>query len=388
MSYIKVLITFLLLQAQVFAWRPVIFPKEKETTSEEPKPWIRTVYSTKVEIVTPTVIGGVTFSAKPDPTPNPLKPWVSLNKDGRPKTIKPEIKNGHTKKGYPDYSTYFKTASIRTYSYEELKAHNMDPNDVYEEEVWIDEDQTYVGLNPIIRCTPNRYVNKKHDILEGPFCTPRENSRFKVGNVYFVTWYTKFFEEPTTGKVADKVRMHISYVREKAKEKGYIHRRELPATFYSSEWMDNLDGIHAVEPELDWLQGAYERRVVISVQPDYISDDEFDPLENGVLLHIIQPAKVIKKTKEELKLEDAGISDETWYYVALTIPSLVVVALVGMYFFLHLNRKNRDFSDITNRELKKKHRVLGKVSDLHRFKKFKNHKYDELPTFKKSSKQS
>lgn len=386
LEFVSFLLSLLLLQP-VLGYRPVIHPKEKETTSEEPKPWIRTVYSTKVEIVTPTVIAGVTFSGKPLATPDPLQPWVSLQKDGRPKTIKPEIKNGHTRKGRPDYSTYFKTATIHKYTYDELKAHNMDPNDVYEEEVWLDEDDTYVSLNPVIRCTPNRYVNKKQDIVEGPFCTPKENSRFKVGSTYFVTWFTKFFEEPTTGKVADKVRLHISYVKEKAREKGY-HRRALPATFYTSEWFHNVDGLYAIEPENDWLGKEYERRVVISIQPDYIPDDEFDPLEHGVLLYLIKGTKVAKKTKDELRLEDAGISDDTWYYVALTIPTLVVVALVFMYFFLYLNKGNRDFSDITMQEMKKKHRVLGKISDMKGFKKFKNHKYSELPTFQKTDKQS
>lgn len=84
LEFVSFLLSLLLLQP-VLGYRPVIHPKEKETTSEEPKPWIRTVYSTKVEIVTPTVIAGVTFSAKPLATPDPLQPWVSLQKDGRPK---------------------------------------------------------------------------------------------------------------------------------------------------------------------------------------------------------------------------------------------------------------------------------------------------------------
>ena len=76
----------------VNAYRDVVQPKHKTTTSEVPKPWLRTIYSTKKEIVTPTVIAGVTFSAKPQPTKDPLQPWISLDKQGLPKTIKPKMR--------------------------------------------------------------------------------------------------------------------------------------------------------------------------------------------------------------------------------------------------------------------------------------------------------
>lgn len=62
-----------------------------------PDPWYRTVDG-QVEIVRPTVIAGVTISAKPPKTTDPLQEWVSLDKTGKPKTIRPEIKNGRTKK--------------------------------------------------------------------------------------------------------------------------------------------------------------------------------------------------------------------------------------------------------------------------------------------------
>lgn len=372
-------------------WKDVHRPNEKKvkTTSEEPKPWMRTIYSTEKEIVTPTVIAGVTFSGKPLPTPDPLEPWVSLNKDGTPKTIKPEIKNGRTKKGHPTYSTYFQTLSTKTYSYEDLKAHNMDPNDVYEEEVYIDEDDTYTSLNPIIRCTPERYLNKgsAKDVSSEPFCTPKENSMWKVGKTYFITWYTHFLTDENSDKVSDKVRVHLSYVKEKLTEKGY-HKRDLPATFFSSEWVKNVDGIYPITIEEDWLQGYYERKIVISVQPDYISDDEFNPLENGVMAYIMLGSKVAKSTEEQYALEEAGIFDREWYYVALAIPTVVVIALVLMYFFLQVNSGNRDFSDITKDTLSKRHRVLGTISKMKKFKNIKNHKYSELPTYnKKSSKQ-
>ncbi|CAI4034687.1 hypothetical protein SMKI_11G1360 [Saccharomyces mikatae IFO 1815] len=377
------------LYQHVDAARQVVRPKQKMTTSEKVQPWRRTIYETIPEIVTPTVIAGVTFSAKPEATPNPLRPWVSLQHDGRPKTIKPEIKKGLTVKGRPDYSTYFKTATHRTYSYDELKAHNMDPNEEFEETEYIEEDDTYVSLNPIIRCTPDRYFNKglAKDIHSEPFCTPYENSRWKVENTYFVTWYTRFFEDENSGKVTDQVRVHLSYVKENPVEKGN-YKRDIPATFFSSEWIDNVNGLFAVEVREEWLQKKYERRIVVSVQPKNIPDEEFDPLHNGVLLYITAGSKVFKPTKEQLALDDAGITNDQWYYVALSIPTVVVVFFVFMYFFLYVNGKNRDFTDVTRKALNKKRRVLGKFSEMKKFKNMKNHKYTELPSYKKTSKQN
>lgn len=372
----------------VNAYRDVVQPKHKTTTSEVPKPWLRTIYSTKKEIVTPTVIAGVTFSAKPQPTKDPLQPWISLDKQGLPKTIKPKMKNGRTENASPDYSTYFKTATTKTYSYEEVQAHNMDPNESHVEEEFVDEDDTYVSLNPIIRCTPERYSNKgpAKNIPSEPFCTPRENSQLKVGKTYFISWFTRFFEE-ATGDNVEKVRLHLMYVVEKAHEKGY-NKRELPAAFFSSEWVDNVDGIYPLEIMEEWLQSKYERQVLLALQPSHIPDEEFQPLEHGMLIKIILGSKVFKTTKEQLALEDAGISNDSVYYVILTMPLVVVVACVGMYFFLYLNKDKRDISDVRRYVLSKKHRVIGKFKDMKKFKNVKNHKYDELPLYGKSSKQT
>ncbi|CCK71455.1 Psg1p KNAG_0H00390 [Huiozyma naganishii CBS 8797] len=377
-----------LVPSLVSGYKRVHRPKDKETTSEEPKPWIRTIYSTQKEIVTPTVIAGVTFSAKPLATPDPLEPWVSLNKDGSPKTIKPEIKNGRTRKARPDYSTYFQTLGIVTMKYDEVQAHNMDPNDVYEEEIFIDEDKTYVSLNPIGRCTPAGYFNKglSKDISSEPFCTPRENVLWKVDKTYFVSWYTHFFRDENSDKVIDRVRVHLSYVREKADEKGF-HKRDIKGTFFSSEWLKNVDGMLPVTVDEKWLQGYYERKIIVSVQPENVPDDEFNPLLNGVMVNMLLGSKVAKTTKEEWARQDAGIYDREWYYVALSIPTVVVIAIVAIYFFLQLNGKNRDFSDVTRSALAKKHRVLGPISKMKKFKNMKNHKYSELPISNKSSKQ-
>lgn len=386
----ETLVVFFLLFLQfnlANGYRPVIQPKEKLTTSEEPKPWHRTIYGDRAEIVTPTVIAGVTFSRKPLVTPDPLEPWVSLVKDGRPKTIKPEINKGRTKHGKPDYSTYFKKVYTSTWNYEGLKAHNMDYSDVHEEEIFEDEDETYTSLNPIVRCTPRRYFNKgpTRDIPSDPFCTPHEDSAWSVGKVYFLTWYTHFFKDENSDEVVNNVRIHMAYVKEKAHEKGVLKRDKPSATFFKSEWIKNVDGVYPIEILREWLQEQRTRKIVISVQPENVPDSEFDPLQYGVLVYLDEGSRVYKSTKEQLALSDAGITDDKWYYVILSIPTVVLVSLVLMYFFIVANRKYRDFSDVTNDALKKRHRILGKVTDFKKYKKMKNRNYSELPVHSKGN---
>ncbi|GMF98601.1 unnamed protein product [[Candida] boidinii] len=126
------------------ALRRVIFNKDylaaqntdstSSSTTVQLDPWLRTIYGTVKEIVTPTVIGGITFKAKPTATEtNGFEPWVSLKKDGSPKTIKPKEKKGGIADGLPDYKTYFKTATTIVHDQKDLNAHNLKEGETFEE---------------------------------------------------------------------------------------------------------------------------------------------------------------------------------------------------------------------------------------------------------------
>ncbi|KAL6947187.1 hypothetical protein ACO0QE_002062 [Hanseniaspora vineae] len=392
-------VLFLLFTSNVFCFKDVVQPKEEKvtTTTEVLKPWVRTITQptrTFNEVVTPTVIAGVTFSTKPPVSTDPLQPWVSLNKLGEPKTIRPQIKNGRTKNASPTYSTYFGNVYTTTRSYEELgKPHNMDPNDVHEEEIYEDEDKTYVSLNPIIRCIPPRYFNKGlgKNIDSAPFCTPRENSELKVDHTYFVTWYTRFFttpneEDPLRDDQVQKVRIHLSYVHESAHEKGVKKRANEfhEATFFVSEWLKNVDGVYPLTIDKEWLQGEYERKVLMSIQPESISDEDFHPLMeevNPLTFRIILGSRVFKTSKNAIDLEHASNKHKPIWYIIMGTPCIVAVAVFGMYIFIKVNSRYRDFSDVKNAVLQKRHRVIGKVKDMKKFQHMKNHKYDELPMY-------
>ncbi|CDK24404.1 unnamed protein product [Kuraishia capsulata CBS 1993] len=360
----------------------------ESSTSETPKPWLRTIYSTKKEVVTPTVVAGVTFSAKPPKETDGLEPWISLKKDGTPVTVKPKLKNGQIKNGKPDLSTYFQTATTVIYNQKDLKAHNLPADAIHEEVEYIDEDQTYVSLNPLMRCTPDFYFKKGRagHLSSEPFCTPKENTDMKASNTHFVTWYTRFFEEATN------VRIHLAYIKESSRDKGMGKRDllpsdakldydssglsgtegALPGTFYTSEWILNRDGFFALEVQEEWLQGLFHKKVAIYIQPDSVSDEDFQLLDpsNMVLVNFIKKSVVGKNSKLDRTLQDMGGTDDNVYYVVMTIPTMVIIAVFGMYAFLYINKGHRDLS----------HLRKPKSS---RFGRNHHHsKYSSLPSYK------
>ena len=372
----------------------------KVYTTEIPKPWIRTIYGDKLEIVTPTVIAGVTISAKPPAQTDALDPWVSLKGDGSPITIKPKMKNGVIKNKSPDYSTWFQDVKTVTYSHEELRAHNMGKDEKFVEETFFPEDLTYRLLNPIVRCTPDLYKMKgmAEDQSPEPFCFPHDNARLYMDSTYFVTWYYKFFDPSV-----ERVRLHLSYVKESIRQKGM--KRDIEgsadrsaaqkrssvmqkggklhlASFYVSDWLLKEEGILPLTILPDWFdEGAYYHKVLMLLQQDTDADDEFNPLNNFVVFEIAKKAKVAKghytdlaKQKEiaemrEIYGDDIDIEEGLnfdAYITMMALPTCVLVAALVMYLLMVYNRRQYDLS------------FLKKVK-LNRSKHPRKAVYTELP---------
>ncbi|AOA61023.1 hypothetical protein PP7435_CHR1-0444 [Komagataella phaffii CBS 7435] len=364
------------------------------TSSEAPEPWLRTIYSTVPEIVTPTVIGGITFGAKPPKTTDGLEPWVSLKKDGSPNTIRPKMKDGKIKDGRPNYSTYFESVVTMTYSKEELKAHNMKEDEIFVHKESIPEDQTYVSLNPLIRCTPQFYHKKglaKHESSE-PICFPHEDQKIKLGKVHFLSWYTHYFTEGDDDQeqtVVEKVKIHFAYLKPSAQKKDMRKREipnvpkvipaenyetfqgDIPGTFFSSEWIPNTDGYFPIEVKEEWLKGKQFRLVFIGIQPESVSDEDYDLLNgSGVMVQFAKGAVVSKTTKQDMAIQESPRTGDDMYYIIMTMPTVVVLAVCFMYLFLYLKRNQRDVSKI-------------KKPKRSRFGLHKNvpPEYDRLPRF-------
>lgn len=379
--------------------------KDGSATAEPTlRPWARTIYSTKVEIVTPTVIAGVTFGAKPPKTTNGLEPWVSLDKLGSPKTIKPKMKNGIIEKKSPDYSTYFQTATTVLYNKEQLKAHNMADDEIYEHVEYIPEDLTYQSLVPILRCTPELYKMKGlgKDKTPEPFCTPHDDSRLVMDKTYFVTWYTRFFSEEVK-----LVKLHLSYIKESLRQKGLkrdlgIEKDEVTIidkrskvietggklgqkSFFVSEPIDRDTGYFPLSIEPEWFgEKDYYRKVLISLQPDTVPDDEFDHMGNYIIVEFAKGAKVAKGHQEDLKKLDEKLAQKLTgdveieeglnyekYITIISIPTCVLLAVFGMWLFVLYNKKNTDLSFLKQVKLNRRKTKLpyakSKATELPRW---------------------
>lgn len=340
-----------------------IYGKQEET----PKPWLRTIYGTIHEVVTPYVVGGVTFAGPEAEETDSLKPWISIKKDGLPKTITPKLKNNVVVDGFPQVRTFFQTATTVTHHQEDIKAHNLKEGDVIEEVSMIEEDDTYIKLSPIQRCTPDYYYKKGIANMEisEPFCSPRDHQKMRVGPTYFITWFSRYFKD------AKNVKFHYAYVNEKAHDKGFDKRELIDAalkkvdaeieyqsgdiefegdvfgSFYSSDWVSNDNGWYPVEVDQKWLKGKVYKKVVIAVQPDYIDDDDFKILDAPHLFATFQLRESIgKNTKEMRKLQDMAGTHDDVYYVIASMPTVVMISVLLMYGFLYLNRKHRDLSRV------------------------------------------
>lgn len=351
------------------------------TTEPLPGPWVRTIYETVKEVVTPYAIGDVVFATKPpeDPEKQSMNPWITLKKDGTPKTINPKMKNGKVANGFPDVKSHFKTATTIVHLQEDLQAHNLNEGDSHEEIQLIDEDSTYVSLSPIMRCTPDFYFKRGHANMDSsePFCFPHDHQKFRLGKTYFMTWFSRYFEN------SEKVRIHFAYVRETGMNKGFdrsFKKRDLggflnadihgaptkdlkaelenisddikfkgavPGAFYTSEWVNNDMGFFPIELQKEWLQGKHYKRVMMAIQPESVSDDEFDLLTSDHLYATFQLMESIgKNTKEMRKLRDQTGNDDDFYYVITAIPTIVAVTAFFAYLFVIINKKNLDFSHI------------------------------------------
>lgn len=377
------------------------------------KPWIRTVQlSSKSvpEIVTPTVYGGVTFATKPPETTNGLEYWIDLKKDGSPKTMKPKNKGGHIKNKSPTYGTWFASPTTKTYSKGELNAHNM--GDKFEEEIHIQQDEEYHALNPMIRCTPDRYFKKSlgRDKLSEPFCSPRDQQRWYLGRTYFVTWFTNFFKE------ANKVRLLMYFVKETQKQKGVGFKRSVEEDFevnslvsspeinkrssiiengakheripfFSSDWFEKRQGFFPVTVNQSWFgPNEYSRKILVTVQPDNLPSEDFNPLSNYLVEEIAIKSTVSKEHQVDLKkLEEKWYNQELneeieegidyeKYLTIVSVPCCVLIAAMGMYLFVYINKGKTDLSFLKNVR-------RGKLKKNLKLLRRKKNAYSELPQF-------
>lgn len=110
-----------------------------------------------------------------------------------------------------------------------------------------------------------------------------------------------------------------------------------------------------------WKKDWY-RKVLISLQPDNVDDEEFDYTKDAVIVEIIKGAVVskgqfadLKKLEEKWKNDGMNVEYEDSspyekYYIMMAVPSCVALFGLGMYIFVMINNKNIDLSHLKKRQ--------------------------------------
>lgn len=339
--------------------RNPIEDEEITTTAAQLKPWLRTHVletTTVVELITPTVWEGVTFAAQPKSNLKIAPPWLSLEKNGRIKTITPKTKNGITQNASPEYGTWFQEEVTKTINLKTVDGIKEDK--IHEEIVFVEEDTADRLLNPIIRCTPERYFKKKrrpYNVMSDPFCTPKEGVNLIMDEVYWVTWYTKYFQD------AEKVRLHLAYIEKNkyghvgkrdlipSEQQGLLHKRDSEDAFWSSEWIPNLDGVYPLRILDEFFIDAPVHDVMLTIQPDTVEDEDFN-LVNGTYVKIYRQSLKVK-TSQKLKVEQSN--NDNALYVAMTIPTIMVVVFCGYAIVNYYFKDNRTWKKVRARSKRK-----------------------------------
>ncbi|KAK9234955.1 hypothetical protein V1525DRAFT_411388 [Lipomyces kononenkoae] len=305
------------------------------------RPWTRTAPSGTKETVTPFIVEGITISPRPAVvTPTVAVPWISLKNNGAPVTIKPNVKDGYTKNASPTYGTWFAEetgavdaiGSSTTASVAEESAVAKDTNAL----TTVMNGRYYEGeferLNPIIRCTPERYL-EQGDLA--PLCSPTSSSELLSGHAYFVTWYSRYFN-------STQVRINLlDYDTLSITSPSAIHDKSVEKSlkefaFFTSEWVDNELGYYILEIDPKWIGKPFSKSVYIHIESPVEAADDLD-VTHAPLVTLMKGPKAMRNTQryEEQTLE-----------MAATIPLCVLVFCVFLAAFHFCTRRSRKIGNI------------------------------------------
>ncbi|KAK7202682.1 hypothetical protein BZA70DRAFT_100824 [Myxozyma melibiosi] len=300
------------------------------------RPWTRTAPDAHTEVVTPLLVEGVTISPRPPAvTPTIALPWVSLKPNGAPVTIKPKVKKeGYVEKPSPSYGTWFpeETAVVDA----DAIASGAGDDDAADTAAAKSKDkkqkQVVMGgryfkgefdrLNPVIRCTPERYVMNGD---YAPFCTPALDAELMSGHSYFVTWYSHYFN-------ATKVRLNLldyDTLSIASPEKfGAAEEEETlkEYAFFTTEWIDNELGYYFLEIDPKWIGKPFSKSVYVHIESPDQAGEDID-IQHVPIIKLLKGPKVIHSSKE--RYEKA-----TWE-VILAVPLCVlgfILFLVAFHF--------------------------------------------------------
>ncbi|KAK9457329.1 hypothetical protein V1511DRAFT_163383 [Dipodascopsis uninucleata] len=318
----------------VIAAVPGLVNGEAKTPGIVPlRPWTRTAPDGAVQTVTPVIVEGITISARPPVvTPTAPIPWISLKNNGAPVTIKPKVKKeGITEKASPTYGTWFAentgvagAAATAVDGVSKTGGKTQDKNQQQLLSKYFPGE--FERLNPVIRCTPEKYL--EHGEL-APFCSPFSNTELMSGHAYFITWYSKYFNDT-------KVRINLlDYdtlaITSPDGDIGTEHQNLKEFAFYTTDWIDNELGYYYLEIDSEWLKKRFERAVYIQIE----SPNEAIEDLNVNHVPLVKFIRLSRAHKDNTRYQNQTLE------VVLAVPSIVGLFIVFLVAFHFCTKKAR-----------------------------------------------
>lgn len=272
--------------------------------------WTSTLSNGAIEIVTATVIDGVTISASPASKTDNSKPtpWVSLDNSGIPIAVTPSIVSpgGSTISASPTAPSSYPT-----------------PN----------------AIPPVLRCfgdrVPAQNTNGGTSNPPGfPFCTPRNGTEMLVGETYWLTW------DPTYWG-SDDIKFVKLYAR-------YLPSKSNEDEVFITDWLSNSDGYFPLRILDDYRIRGTNGYMFINMSPMVPSGSDAPRVGtvSGPIIRVISSIKDAQTTISRLPSDnrknsnssDGGLS-KGQLAAAIVVPIIFVILMCALGYFWFLMRK-------------------------------------------------
>lgn len=271
--------------------------------------WKSTLPNGAIELVTETVVDGVTISASPPSTTDSSKPtpWISLDNSGIPIAVTPTIQT-------PGGST-ISTSPTPPASY-------PTPN----------------AIPPVLRCFGDRVPQKGVDdnsVPGYPFCSPRNGTEMVVDETYWITWDPTYWG----GSSIKFVKLYARFLPSKSNED----------LVFSTGWVSNADGYFPLKVLSNYVIAGTKGYMFINMQPlvPQDSDATYVGAVSGPIVRMINsPSEALvpitrfpsDNSKHGKKSTSSGLSKGK-LAAAIVVPIIFVLLLCSFVYFFFFVRK-------------------------------------------------
>lgn len=294
---------------------PMVIQKRAQQAINGKSVWTSTLANGALELVTMTIIDGVTISAPAPTTTDKSKPtpWVSVDGSGIPIAVTPTIltAGGSTVSTSPSPPTSYPT-----------------PN----------------AIPPVLRCFGDRVPASNTDGKSTnppgyPFCSPRNGTEMLVGETYWLTW------DPTYWGANNDIKFVKIYAR-------YLPSKNNEDQVFITDWISNADGYFPLTVLDDYRIRGTNGYMFINLTP-LVPDNSVATrvgTVSGPIIRVIASVSDAQTTISRLPSDNnkntknnnggGGISKGA-LTAAIVVPIVFVILMAGLgYYWFVLRRQS------------------------------------------------